>query len=219
MERILGFYPKQISLYQQAFKHKSVIANSDNKSFESNERLEFLGDAILDSIISHYLFIKFPFKDEGFLTQLRSRLVSRHMLNTLGVKIGLKELLEANVEKKPKSMYGDALESLIGAIYIDLGYVKAQQFVLEKLLDNHVNINEVIDNETDFKSRVIEFCQKEKKELIFEITEQEEGNNKVYTADLQIDTISKGKGSAFSKKQAEQIAAEQFYKTFDSIKK
>jgi len=212
LERLLGFFPVNILLYQQAFKHKSALSNTKNKTFESNERLEFLGDAILDAIISHYLFTKYPFKDEGFLTQHRSRLVSRQMLNNLGVKIGLNELLESNLDKQTKTIFGDALEALIGAIYLDKGYQVTQRFVIEKLLKNHVDVEEVMHNETDFKSRVIEFCQKEKKELVFIITEKDEDNNKIYTANLQIDKISKGKGSAYSKKKAEQLAAEEFYK-------
>lgn len=215
LERVLGFYPSQVSLYQQAFKHKSVVATS-NKSYESNERLEFLGDAILDSVISHYLFIKFPFKDEGFLTKLRSRLVSRQTLNNLGVKIGLKELIETNIDKTAKSIYGDALEALIGAIYLDKGYPITQQFILEKLIGNHIDIDAVMSNETDFKSRVIEYCQKEKLLLEFILSEKEEGKNKIYTATLQIDKTTKGIGVAHSKKQAEQLAAEQFFKTISS---
>lgn len=218
LERVLGFFPKQISLYQQAFKHKSVILSPENKAYESNERLEFLGDAILDSIISHYLFIKFPFKDEGFLTKIRARLVSRQMLNQLALKIGLKELVESNTEKESKSMYGDALEALIGAIYLDKGYPTTQRFVLEKLIGNHVNIDEVMSNETDFKSRVIEFCQKEKHQLEFIITEREDRNGKIYTATLLVDEVSKGSGSAHSKKKAEQLAAEQFFNAIHSSK-
>jgi ribonuclease III len=215
LKQVLGFFPSKISIYQQAFKHKSVLINSDTKPFESNERLEFLGDAILDAIISNYLFTKFPFKDEGYLTQLRSRLVSRKTLNNLGIKIGLKELLESNVEAASKSMYGDALESLIGAIYLDKGYKKAQEFVIQKLIGNHIDIDKVMSSETDFKSRVIEFCQKQKKEIEFIITEKEAGNSKIYNANLKINEVSKGKGSAFSKKQAEQLAAEPFFREIE----
>ncbi len=211
LERIIGFYPHQISIYQQAFLHKSLTQNNQLKSFESNERLEFLGDAILDSIISHYLFNKFPKKDEGYLTMLRSRLVSRQTLNNLGVKIGLQELIKSNLDRASKSIYGDALEALIGAIYLDKGYGFAQKFVEEKLLQNHIDIDEVMQTETDFKSRVIEWCQKEKLSFDFEITEQEEKNEKLYTAVLLVNKEFKGKGIAFTKKKAEQLAAEQYY--------
>jgi ribonuclease-3 len=144
LERILGFYPDKISLYKQAFIHKSTLLEEDKKPFESNERLEFLGDAILDAVISNYIYSKFPFKDEGFLTQLRSKLVRRQFLNNLAEKIGLTELVVSNLDRESKSIYGDALEALIGAIYLDKGYKKAEVFILTKLLQNHVELNEVI---------------------------------------------------------------------------
>ncbi len=211
LEQIIGFYPTYISIYQQAFLHKSLTQHNEFKSFESNERLEFLGDAVLDSIISHYLFSKFPKKDEGYLTKLRSRLVSRQNLNNLGVKIGLQELIKSNLDRASKSIYGDALEALIGAIYLDKGYPFAQKFVEKKLLQNHIDVEEIMQTETDFKSRVIEWCQKEKLSFDFKITEQEEKNEKLYIAELHINKISKGSGTAFTKKQAEQLAAEKFY--------
>lgn len=213
LERIVGFYPNNLSLYHQAFLHKSFVQHNKLKPFESNERLEFLGDAILDSIISHYFFNKFPFKDEGFLTQLRARVVSRQNLNNLGVKLGFKELINAKIDKESKSIYGDALEAIIGAIYLDKGYKYAQQFVEQKLLQTHIDLDEIINTETDFKSRVIEWCQKEKLNFDFKITEQESKQGVVYDAELIIDNEPRGKGTANSKKKAEQHASEQFYKT------
>lgn len=213
IERIIGFYPNNLALYHQAFLHKSLIQHNNLKPFESNERLEFLGDAILDSIISHYFFSKFPFKDEGFLTQLRSRVVSRQNLNNIGVKLGFRELINAKLDKESKSIYGDALEAIIGAIYLDRGYKKAQQFVEEKLLQTHLDLDKIISTETDFKSRVIEWCQKEKLDFDFVITEQDDKNGSLYLAELIINQQLKGKGQAQSKKKAEQHAAEQFYKT------
>lgn len=212
LERILGFYPNRIQIYQQAFRHKSVIIATDKQFFESNERLEFLGDSILGVIVSHYLFNKFPFEDEGFLTQLRSRVVSRKTLNDLGYKIGLKELIEAKLGKESKTVFGDALEALIGAIYLDKGYSYAEQFVVRQLIQIHLDMDEIIQTETDFKSRVLEWAQKGKQRLEFVITEQEENNVKLFTAELFIDTISRGKGTAYSKKKAEQLASEQFFK-------
>ena len=212
LERILGFSPKRLHYYRQAFTHKSFIKDSKKETFESYERLEFLGDAILDSIISTYLFKKFPFKDEGYLTQLRSRLVRRKTLNELGFKIGLKELIESKLNRESKTIYGDAIEALIGAVYLDKGYIVAEEFVLEKLIALHINIEEVIETETDFKSRVLEWAQKNKTTLKYNITEQEENKNKLFTAHLMIDEEVKGKGTAISKKRAEQLSAEQFYK-------
>lgn len=213
LERVLGFYPNQTTFYYQAFLHKSAIKDNEFKSFESNERLEFLGDAILDAIISHYLFAKFPLKDEGYLTQLRSRLVSRQNLNNLGAKLGLNELIQSNLDRESKTVFGDALEALIGAIYLDRGYTFAQQFVEQKLLQTHIDIEEVIITETDFKSRTIEWCQKEKLMFDFVLSEKEDKNEKLYTAELIIENEIKGIGTAYTKKKAEQLAAEQFYKT------
>lgn len=212
LERIIGFYPHQSSIYKQAFLHKSLIQNTELQSFESNERLEFLGDAVLDSVISHYLYQKFPKKDEGYLTKLRSRLVSRQTLNNLGLKIGLQELMQSNLDRASKSVYGDALEALIGSIFLDKGYSFAKQFIEERLLQNHIDIESVIQTESDFKSRVIEWCQKEKASFEFKMSESEEKNERLYTAELIINNQQKGKGLAYTKKQAEQAAAEQFYK-------
>tara|TARA_R110001592_G_scaffold138519_2_gene357870 strand:- start:2074 stop:2769 length:696 start_codon:yes stop_codon:yes gene_type:complete len=212
LERILGFYPDKISLYKQAFRHKSTLVDDAKQSFESNERLEFLGDAILDAVISNYIYSKFPFKDEGFLTQLRSKLVRRHFLNNLAEKIGISELIVSNLDRESKSIYGDALEALIGAVYLDKGYKKAERFILEKLLQNHVELAEIIETETDFKSRAIEWAQKNKSKFEFEIEDIEDGQTKTYLAKLFIENQLKGKGEAISKKRAEQLAAEQFLK-------
>ena len=174
--------------------------------------MEFLGDAVLDSVISNYIYHKFPKKDEGYLTKLRSKLVSRQTLNNLGVKIGLQELMKSSLDRASKSVYGDALEALIGAVFLDKGYTAAQKFVEEKLLQNHIDIEEVIQTETDFKSRVIEWCQKEKLSFDYKITQQEEKKGKLYVAELLVDNIPKGRGISYTKKQAEQLASEQFYK-------
>ena len=198
-------------MYKQAFLHKSIIQNNQLQSFESNERLEFLGDAVLDSVISNYIYHKFPKQDEGYLTKLRSRLVSRQTLNNLGAKIGLQELMQSNLERASKSVYGDALEALIGAIFLDKGYVVAEKFVEDNLLHNHINIEEVIQTETDFKSRVLEWCQKEKLSFYFKITEEDRSQGKFYLAELIINEELKGKGAAFTKKKAEQLASEEFY--------
>jgi len=215
LERILGFYPDKISLYQQAFTHKSTLVDEAKKSFESNERLEFLGDAILDAVISSYIYGKFPFKDEGFLTKLRSKLVRRQFLNRLAEKIGLEELIVSSLDRESKSILGDALEALIGAIYLDKGYGKAEDFILSKLIQNHVELNDVIETETDFKSRAIEWAQKNKKTYEFQIEEIDSEFSKTYLAKLFMDNELKGKGEALSKKKAEQLASEQFFKEKD----
>ncbi len=217
IERITGVYPDQISIYKQAFLHKSIIQNNQLEPFESNERLEFLGDAVLDSVISNYIYHKFPKQDEGYLTKLRSRLVSRQTLNNLGVKIGLQELMQSNLERASKSVYGDALEALIGAIFLDKGYSVAKRFVEYKLLYNHVDIEELIQTESDFKSRVIEWCQKEKLTFEFKVAEQDQAKGRIYIAELLINEELKGRGEAYTKKKAEQAAAEEYYRQINQF--
>lgn len=210
IKSITGYYPNQTDLYNLAFVHKSVLQGKKDKARHSNERLEFLGDAVLDVIISHYLFTKFPYKDEGYLTKLRSKLVSRQFLNNLAVKIGLNEMVEYKMDREVKSIYGDALEALIGAIYLDQGYSKVEEFVLHKLIGIHINIEELISIETDYKSRAIEWSQKEKKKIQFKCYEMESGANKYYNAELLIDDEVMSKGTGPSKKKAEQMASETF---------
>jgi len=212
LESLIGYKFQDSHYLIRALTHSSYSNENKKAKLKNNERLEFLGDAVLETITSNYLFCKFPLKDEGYLTQLRAKLVSRQTLNVLCVKIGLNEFINAKLEKESKSIYGDALEALIGAIFIDKGYLAAQQFVEQKLLQNHIDIEEVILTETDFKSRVIEWCHKEKLSFIFNITEQEDKKEKLYHAELLIDNGLKGKGAAFTKKKAEQLAAEEFYK-------
>lgn len=210
LERLLGFYPKNIAIYQQALTHKSHVSDK-NKIIKSNERLEFLGDSILNSIISHYLFSKYPFIDEGQLTQLRSRFVSRETLNNIAVKIGLSELIEKKQEDRSTSILGNALEAIIGAIYVDKGYDKTKKFVYKQLIDIHIDSDKIVANETNFKSRIIEWCQKHKIDFNFVTVETEKNQRSFFNVILFIDGKEKGKGEAFSKKKAEQHAAQQFY--------
>ncbi|MCB9174550.1 MAG: ribonuclease III [Flavobacteriales bacterium] len=212
LERILGFKPDRISLYEQAFTHKSMLLGTEKQAYESNERLEFLGDSILGTITSVYIFKKFPFKDEGFLTQLRSKLVSRQFLNNLAYKIGIDTFVQSNIDRESKTIMGDALEALIGAIYLDKGFKKTEKFVLQQLFEHHVVIEDVLDKETDFKSRTIEYAQKGKHKIEFETEELGEVNKRFYKTKLFIDNQLVGVGEAANKKTSEQIACEQFFK-------
>ncbi|GAB4254140.1 MAG: hypothetical protein Kow0079_10230 [Vicingaceae bacterium] len=206
---VLGFYPKNEALYIQAFAHKS--ADEIKTKLESNERLEFLGDAVLGQIIANFLFKKYPNKDEGELTKIRSKLVNRKVLNQVGVKLGIPSLLSSNVETYSKSIYGDALEALIGAIYLDKGYQKTEQFVVNRLLKIHLNLEDVINTEIDFKSKLIELAQKEKWEIKFNHLEAGPDNKKTYTATLNINGKDQSTGTASTKKQAEQKAAQKYF--------
>jgi len=212
LKNILGFYPNNISLYKQAFRHSSIANEIKEGVKDSNERLEYLGDAILGAVIAEYLFKIFPYKDEGFLTKMRSKIVSRSHLNYLAAKLGIDKFIESNLESSTKSnaMKGDAFEAMIGAIYLDKGYHATQQFIIERIVKNHVDMNEVETKETDFKSKLIEWVQKEKKEIRFNLVEEVgEGQEKQFVMEVLVSGEVMGKAQHFSKKRAEQIASEQ----------
>jgi len=209
---LLGSSPNNLNLYRLAFLHASASKDSVAKSYkESNERLEFLGDSVLGMITAAYLFKKFPFKDEGFLTEIRSRMVSRESLNVLGRKLGLDEVIEYENQKKTilsrSSMYGDALEAFIGAVYLDKGFAFTQNFIISKILTQYFDLEIVVQNNPNFKSLLIEWAQKEGKKVLFTLDEEGLHHNKEFTAFVLLDgeKISEGKG--YSKKKAEQTAA------------
>lgn len=209
---LLGSSPNNLNLYRLAFLHASASKDSVAKSYkESNERLEFLGDSVLGMITAAYLFKKFPFKDEGFLTEIRSRMVSRESLNVLGRKLGLDEVIEYENQKKTilsrSSMYGDALEAFIGAVYLDKGFTFTQNFIISKILTQYFDLEIVVQNNPNFKSLLIEWAQKEGKKVLFTLDEEGLHHNKEFTAFVLLDgeKISEGKG--YSKKKAEQTAA------------
>ncbi len=166
VKHLIGANPSNLELYRLAFLHASASRESVSKSYkESNERLEFLGDSVLGMITAAYLFKKFPFKDEGFLTEIRSRMVSRESLNVLGRKLGLEEVIEYENQRKTSlsrsSMYGDALEAFIGAIYLDKGFGFTQKFITQKILTQYFDLDTVVQNNPNFKSILIEWAQKE----------------------------------------------------------
>jgi ribonuclease III len=214
LRNILGFYPVNITLYQLAFRHSSAAQEIKKGVKDSNERLEFLGDSIIGTVVADYLFKKFPFKDEGFLTKMRSKMVSRAKHNQIALKLGLNTFIESSNDRfksnRPSSINGDAYEALIGAIYLDKGYKHAQQFILTRIINVHIDMDEVETKEIDFKSKFIEWVQKEKKEYRFE-TINESGNtaDKLFTVQLLVNNEVVGTAQHISKKRAEQMAAEQ----------
>lgn len=210
LENVLGFKPKTIALYEKALRHKSASINN-NGTKENNERLEFLGDAILDSIAATYFFKKFPLKEEGFLTTMKSRLVSRKNLNQIALKIGIKELLEANIRQDSKTILGDALEAIIGAIYLDRGFDKTQEFVVKKLIGTYMDIEHLINTEVNFKSKVIEWAQKNKTEIEFVTHEKIIDDQSIFQSFLKLNGEEQAEGMGKSKKVAEQAAAEKFF--------
>ena len=211
LKNLLGFYPQNLKLYDLAFIHKSASTIDSQGNFVNNERLEYLGDAILGAIIADFLYNRFPQEDEGFLTKTRSKLVNRSFLTKLTTDMGLHVLINSNTIKgSDKShIYGDALEALIGAIYLDKDYQTAKYFVTKKILSQFVNLNEIEQNDSNFKSQLIEWSQKSKKELEFETTEEfcDKHKQPKFIAVVKIDNKKVGYGTGTSKKEAQQNAA------------
>ena len=211
LKNIFGFYPGNIFLYQLAFRHKSVAEELQPGVKNSNERLEYLGDAILDAVVADYLFKTFPYKDEGFLTKMRSKMVSRSQLNDLSTKLGITQLIQAtkDVRSQPKSLRGDAFEAFIGALYIDKGYDFTKKVIIERIIKLHLDIDELQNTETNFKSRLIEWAQKEKRNIEFRSSKGAIGGNKLlHTVDLYIDDELVSTATDRAIKSAEQRAAE-----------
>lgn len=213
LRNILGFYPGNIALYKQAFRHSSAAQEIKKGVKDSNERLEFLGDSVIGAVIAEYLFKKFPYKDEGFLTKLRSKMVSRSTHNQLAIKLGLNTFIEADNNKaihRSTSINGDAYEALIGAIYLDKGFKQARDFIVSRIIQVHMDMEEVETKDVDFKSKFIEWVQKEKKEFRFEaVNTPESSADKQFLIQLVVTNEVMGTAQHISKKRAEQMAAEQ----------
>ena len=208
---ITGLYPKNRYLYEQAFRHASALSGQGLEKDQSYERLEFLGDSILGAVVAEYLFKKYPKKDEGFLTDVRSRIVNGDSLNLLAKKISLDRLIEferRNRSVKFSSIYGDAVEALIAAIYLDYGYEQVRKFILHKLIYNHLDIEHIVQHNSNYKSVLLEWANKHSKTISFhKIAEEGSGHQKVFTVEVWVesDPVATGKGN--SKKKAEQEAA------------
>ena len=218
----LKITPGKIKLYEIAFLHRSASLSFNDGSVVNNERLEYLGDAILDAVVADYLFKKFPRKKEGFLTQMRSKIVKRSNLDMIARNLGLDYMVVSNTNKNAykKHIYGDALEALIGAIYLDKGYKKTRKYIIHHVIKNFVNLEELVSKETDFKSRLIEWGQKNKVIISFETTEEytEIEQAPTFITQVKISDQVLGNGSGKSKKEAEQNAAEQAYSNVVSNK-
>ena len=208
---MVGSKPFNLKLYKLAIKHASVANESINGLKISNERLEYLGDAILGAVVAEFLFIKFPYRDEGFLTETRSRMVNREALNQIAIKIGLSKIIEKEFKGKNlsahKSIFGDTLEALVGAVYLDRGYHFCKKFILKRIII-HFDVDGIITTTTNFKSKVIEWSQKENKEVDFEMLSVS-GNSRFKEFHVQItingEILADGKGA--TKKKAEQDAS------------
>lgn len=214
-----GFSPKNLNLYSQAFLHSSAVNKKGNTS-PSNERLEFLGDAVLGAVIAEYIFKIYPYKDEGFLTQLRSKIVNGQHLKELAIKFGFNNVLKAslnNFEKTKSSAYGDAFEAFIGAVYIDGGYEKTKKFILNKIIKPHVDVKELAKLNDDFKSQLQIYCQKNKCSLEYKLlSETKSGANKIYVVQTIINNqpyiTFENNSKRFAEQKAAQLTLEQLEK-------
>ena len=211
IDDMFGFIPHNIELYKLALIHKSASVTLDDGRQINNERLEFLGDAVIESVTSDYLFIEFPDQNEGFLTQLRSKMVSRQSLNEVAkrLKLDTHVITHSSASFSQKHIYGDAFEAMMGAIYLDQGYDFVNRLLINRIFGDYLRTGALLEEETDFKSRLIEWCQKNHHTIRF-ITSHDRSyssSHPVFICKVLIDDIEAGYGSGDSKKEAEQHAA------------
>ncbi len=210
---ILGFRPKNIALYQLAFTHKSKSDETVGGYHLSNERLEYLGDAVLSTAVADFLFKTYPTQPEGFLTEMRSRIVSRASLNKLSQKLGFEEYLKYTPDNSNntsfRSIGGNAFEALVGAIYLDRGFDFTKHILIDRIIKVHIDLDQLQQTDVNFKSKLLEWSQKNKRHLVFKLLDDNTDNRRhLYHVQVFIDGQSYGEAQDFSIKGAEQLAAE-----------
>jgi ribonuclease-3 len=209
LHNLLGFTPAYLQLFQLAFFHKSTFSNREY-AISNNERLEFLGDAVLSTIVGEYLFKKYPNSDEGFLTKMRSKIVKRNSLDEIADKMGLDLfLVHFNQTRLSKSMLGNALEALVGAIYIEMGYEKTRDYVVKRILRRYLDIHELELYDDNFKSQLLEWCQKNGYQIDYKVLAKYKSEKRdKFKVAVYIDGRKLGSADDFNKKSAEQLASE-----------
>jgi ribonuclease III len=219
IQGLLGFKPTDLLHYRRAFTHRSMNKFDPSGNPLNYERLEFLGDAMLGSVIAAHLFNKVPTGDEGYLTKMRSKIVSREHLNELGKDLNLIQFVESKVSMQNfgENIHGNIFEAFIGAIYLDRGFSYCEKFIHKKVIKPYVDIDKLEGKVISYKSLLIEWCQKEKKQFNYEIYDDNDvGNLKYFAVKLSIDTKIVAKARATSKKKAEEIASKRAYFVFQS---
>jgi len=209
---ILGFLPNDIKFYQLAVQHKSIRQKDDQDHVYNNERMEFLGDAVIDTVVAAILYDYFPNEREGSLTSTRSKIVQRETLDKLAVSLGLDKLVVYRCTRKDKFSHinGNALEAFVGAIYLDKGYEYCNSFIRDKMILPFINLDEMATKIVNFKSKLIEWAQRRQMELSFELIEQktDKKGNSIFGSSVQVEGISVGNGMGHSKKESQQRAAQ-----------
>ena len=212
LRRLLGFTPAYLNVFKLAFQHKSNNAEQkDNDPYggQNNERLEYLGDAVLGTIVAEYLYKKYPLGDEGFLTKMRSKIVKRNSLNKIGDNMGLDELLSTyNNVRIAKSMLGNAVEALVGAVYVEKGYRGTTKFVVQRVLRSHVDIERLETFDDNYKSQLLEHCQKQGMKVDYNVVKRfKQDKRDRFKVAVWVDGQKLAVGEDFNKKSAEQIAS------------
>ncbi|WP_250433488.1 ribonuclease III [Hanstruepera flava] len=219
VQNILGFKPKNINYYKTAFTHRSMNIKDDEGHPINYERLEFLGDAMLGSVIASHLYMEVPSGDEGYLTKMRSKIVSREHLNELGKDLKLVDLVESKIPKGQfgDNIYGNLFEALIGAIFLDRGYKYCEKFIYKKVIIPYVDIEKLEGKVISYKSLLIEWCQKEKNTFDYNVYE-DTGNDDIrhFSVKLSINDKIVSKARATSKKKAEEKASKRAYFVFQN---
>ena len=208
LRNVLGFVPGNLNLYKTALSHRSIREGSD----ENNERLEFLGDAVLSSLVGHYLFMRYPYKDEGYLTEMRSKMVNRSKLNDIALKMGLKKITFYNKfdsSLKISQIFGNTLEAVVGAVYLDKGYSKTQQWVTMHIINPHLYMDDLEILEINQKNKLYGWANKNGKNLEFETLEEKmENGRRLFTIGAIVDGELIAEAKAYNKKDASQVAAQ-----------
>ena len=218
---MLGFYPNDIALFEQAFIHRSITSTTNGKTC-NNERLEFLGDAILDAIVADIVYKHFPNKREGFLTNTRSKIVQRESLNHIALELGIDKKVTSlpHAAIHNKYLFGNALEALIGAIYLDQGYRFCYKFVMERIINKYISLNKLAGQEVNFKSRLLEWGQKIKLNIVFDLVETstDDEGKPVFQTSVSLEGTSLGIGIGNTKKESQQVAAKKAFRRINKDK-
>ncbi|MEL0294807.1 MAG: ribonuclease III [Cryomorphaceae bacterium] len=213
IKEVIGYWPKEAALYKLALRHASAYPFRKKKGERNNERLEFLGDAVIDLVVADILYYRFPTDDEGHLTKLRSKIVSRNNLNSVADVLGVPNLVIANLKgNHSESIYGDALEALVGAMYLDHGMKRTERFITHKIVDPFLSSDNLMETTLNYKSEVIEYFQSEKTNFKFEeIDRMGAQHSSTFVMGLYIDNVLVAKGEGSSKKKGEEAASKEYY--------